>query len=275
MKLFDIKRLISSRLDDSIEDAKYESERIISYIYKLDKTKISLSLFDEFDYDERIDEIIARRNGGEPFEYICENAVFCGLDFFVSRDCLIPQADTEIVVNAAANEKKGSFIDICTGSGCIAIALSRLYGMRGAAMDISEKALDIARKNAASNGVSDKISFMCADIFDDKCISGEKYDIIISNPPYIKSDVIPALSNEVLCEPHIALDGGKDGLRFYRRIADIAPLMLKKGGALIFEIGYDEGDDVSSILSERRFSYTVTKDYGGNDRCICAHLEEQ
>lgn len=275
MKLFDIKKLISERLAPHFEDARYESERVISYIYGLDKTKISLSLFDEFEYNKRIDDIVVRRICGEPFEYITEKAVFCGLDFKVSADCLIPQSDTEIVVTAAAKEKKQSFIDICTGSGCIAIALASLYGMHGAAVDIYQKAIDIAKKNAEQNNVSDKISFSCADVFDDGIINGERYDIVISNPPYIKSDVIKTLPKEVLCEPHIALDGGDDGLMFYRRIADIAPRILNPNGTLIFEIGYDEKDDVALILSERGFSYNVVKDYGGNYRCICAHLEER
>ena len=265
MRLIDVKRRIVAALGDG---AGRESELILSHVYGFEQSEMPLRLFDEVEPSAALDDILSRRIGGEPLEYILGKTVFCGLDFDVSPDCLIPQADTETVVSEAIKKisRGGRFLDIGTGSGCIASVIAKEVGARGVAVDISRKALDVAKKNAEALGVSDMIDFICADIFGENDLG--RFDLVVSNPPYVKTAVIPTLPKEVLHEPISALDGGADGLDFYRRIIKIAPSLLKDGGSLVFEIGYDEADAVGAILSQNGFEYYVKRDYGGNDRCI-------
>ena len=275
MKLIDIRRRIAQSLSGVTPDSTSEALRIVSELYSIDPRDIPLKLFDDFEENAEVDKVIERRRNGEPLEYIFGKAVFCGLDFSVSCDCLIPQADTEVVVEAARSHlsKGGRFADLCTGSGCIAVSIAKFSGASGIAVDISAKALEIAAKNAESNGVSSQINFINADILKSEDYFDEKYDVIVSNPPYIKTDVIDTLSEEVKHEPRIALDGGIDGLDFYKRLIEIAPRHLKPSGHLILEIGYDEAEDVSKILDKNNFIFNVIKDFGGNDRCIDAILK--
>ena len=275
MKLIDIRRRIVQSLSGITPDSASEALRIVSELYSIDPRDIPLKLFDDFEESAEADKIIERRQNGEPLEYIFGKAIFCGLDFRVSCDCLIPQADTEVVVEAARSHlsKDSKFADLCTGSGCIAVSIAKFSGASGIAVDISAKALEIASKNAESNGVSSKINFINADILKSEDYFDEKYDVIVSNPPYIKTDVIDTLSKEVKHEPRIALDGGVDGLDFYKRLIEIAPRHLKSSGHLILEIGYDEAEDVSKILDENNFIFNIIKDFGGNDRCIDAILK--
>ena len=270
MKLNDIRRALTDTLGSADE-----AGAVIGYVYGIDKTELYLRLFDDFDYSETIDEITKRRTSGEPLEYIIGKTVFCGIDFSVSPCCLIPQADTEVVVQAALdNIGGGRFLDLCTGSGCIAVALAKLGGGSGVAVDISREALDIAEKNAADNGVSDKIKFVCDDIFSsDASFADGKFDVVVSNPPYINTSVIDSLSPEVRHEPRIALDGGDDGLNFYRRIIPLAPSLLNENGTLVLEIGYDQAMSVGALLSEHGFEYTILRDYGGNERCAVAKIK--
>ena len=275
MKLINIKRQIAQSLSDVTPDSASEASRIISELYSISPRDIPLKLFDDFEENAKAAEIIERRRNGEPLEYILGRAVFCGLDFIVSSDCLIPQADTEVVVEAARSYlgEGSKFADLCTGSGCIAVSIAKFCGANGIAVDISKKALVIASENAKANGVSSKIKFINSDIIKNEEFFEGKYDVIVSNPPYIKTDVIDTLSEEVKHEPRIALDGGADGLDFYKRIVDIAPRHLKPFGHLILEIGYDEAEDVSKILCKKNFTFNVIKDFGGNDRCIDAVLK--
>ena len=275
MKLIDIRRRIAQSLSGVTPDSASEALRIVSELYSIDPRDIPLKLFNDFEENAEVDKVIERRRNGEPLEYIFGKAVFCGLDFSVSCDCLIPQADTEVVVEAARSHlsEGGRFADLCTGSGCIAVSIAKFSGASGIAVDISAKALEIAAKNAESNGVSSQINFINADILKSEDYFDEKYDVIVSNPPYIKTDVIDTLSEEVKHEPRIALDGGIDGLDFYKRLIEIAPRHLKPSGHLILEIGYDEAEDVSKILDRNNFIFNVIKDFGGNDRCIDAILK--
>ena len=275
MKLSDLRKEIISRLPDK-DGAAYEADAIISHVYGLDKTQILSHLFDEIGDAETVYGILARRTLGEPLEYIIGKTVFFGLDLIVTPDCLIPQADTEVVVKCALDRLvSGSrFLDVGTGSGCIAVALAKNSGCSGVAVDISEKALEAAKQNAAINGVREKIRFALCDIFGELDIN-EKFDLVVSNPPYVRTRDIESLSPEVRREPITALDGGEDGLMFYRRIAAISPSVLKPGGTLVLEIGYDEAEDVCAILCEYGFECSVTRDFGGNDRCVTAFAKKK
>ena len=211
-----------------------------------------------------------------PVQYITGQTKFCGLDFIVNEDVLIPRPETELLVETVMAVSKcqgvkvSRMLDLCTGSGCIAISLTKsIPECKIVASDISEAALDIARLNAEKNGVCDNIKFIQSDLFNN--IIG-KFDIIASNPPYIAGYEFKSLQKEVLMEPHIALDGGKDGLDFYRRIISEAARHLNRGGYLIMEIGFGQKESVAEIIknSNELELLEVKKDFSGIDRVIVA-----
>lgn len=193
------------------------------------------------------------------------------LKFFVNNNVLIPREDTEILVQEAISLNKKSILDMCTGSGCIAISLAKyIDGSFVEAVDISENALKLAKKNAKFNEV--EVNFINSNLFENVF---KKYDLIISNPPYIPSVDIEDLQSEVKNEPHIALDGGDDGLDFYRQISKDAINYLTDDGVLMYEIGFDQADSVSTILQECGYeNIRVIKDFGGNDRVVVARKGE-
>jgi release factor glutamine methyltransferase len=200
-----------------------------------------------------------------------------GLDFTVTEDVLCPRPDTEILTEEVLRElTDGSrFLELCTGSGCIAVSLLRYSNdCTGIATDLSEKALEIARKNADAilGETSDALTFLQGDLWEALGDSEERFDFVISNPPYIPAGDIPSLMPEVrLHEPVMALDGGADGLDFYRRILEEAPRRLKGGGQIFLEIGYDQGAAVSRLCEEAGLiEISVIRDYGGNDRVVRA-----
>ena len=210
-----------------------------------------------------------------PIQYIIGRTEFCGLDITVNEDVLIPRPETELLVDKVAaiarNNGQGiRVLDLCTGSGCIAIALTkRVSDCKINASDISDKALDVARLNASRHGVSDKISFFKSDLFGN---IDDRFDIIVSNPPYIARFEFETLQKEVLREPRMALDGGEDGLDFYRKIVADAPDHLRPGGQVIFEIGFGQAGEVCKILQERGVFKVVgiEKDFNGIDRVVIA-----
>ncbi len=217
--------------------------------------------------DKELDTAIERFDSGEPLAYIIGEWYFYGMTFKVDESCLIPRADTEHVVEKAvkALPQNGRFADLCTGSGCIAISVSaNRPDCVGYACDISSGALEKARENAKINGVSDKIEFNEADVFM-LALPKDSFDLIISNPPYIKTSVIPTLDT-VRREPASALDGGEDGMRFYTHIIESFASALKPNGAFLFEIGYDQRSDITSLADKNGFSCEVTQDYSGCDR---------
>ena len=203
----------------------------------------------------------------EPLAYIIEEWFFYGETYRLNRDCLIPRPETEHIVDELLERlpQNGSFADLCTGSGCIAI--SSLVHRKDAsclAVDISESALSMARENADRNGVGDRILLKKADILHDRpeCVlDGRTFDILVSNPPYIDSSVIETLSDEVRKEPRIALDGGEDGMDFYRVLIGSYLPLLAKNGLLILEIGYDQAERIRAL-----HPCEILKDYSGNDR---------
>ncbi|MBQ2942388.1 MAG: peptide chain release factor N(5)-glutamine methyltransferase [Clostridia bacterium] len=209
---------------------------------------------------------LERRKLKEPVAYITNEKEFMGLPFYVDKNVLIPRPDTEILVEYAIDNCHGNILDIGTGSGAIAVSIAK-YGKDVSvyACDISKKALAIAEKNASSNDAP--VSFFNIDILKDD-LNG-KYDAVISNPPYIRSDVVLTLSENVKdYEPSLALNGGDDGLIFYRTITEKACKVLNSGGILAYEIGFDQGKEVSDIMQPLFKDIKVLKDFSGNDRVV-------
>lgn len=227
--------------------------------------------------EERYMELVRRRAERIPLQQLTGEQEFMGLPFYVNEHVLIPRQDTETLVEEAGRLLKeinhARVLDMCTGSGCIIISLMKHYGIDLAVgADISEEALKVAARNAEKNGT--KVFFIKSDLF--SSVRGT-FDMIVSNPPYIRTAVIAELEPEVKeHEPGLALDGREDGLYFYRHITEQAGSFLVAGGYLLFEIGYDQGVEVSRLL--RLYGYSkirVIKDLLGNDRvCMGKYMEE-
>lgn len=239
--------------------------------------KIQLFTHDDYvlsesEYSVYID-YIKRRALLEPVQYIIGKCEFMSLDFIVNNSTLIPRADTEILVEKAIELINANgyteIIDIGTGSGAIAVSMAKYCrNTFVTAVDISKEAINTARKNAENNGVLERIKFVESNLFDS--VELKKYDMILSNPPYIKTSEISTLMPQVKnYEPVSALDGGSDGLDFYFKIVSQCSDYLKNGGALIFEIGFEQGNDVKTILENNGFINTaVLKDLAGLDRVV-------
>lgn len=214
-----------------------------------------------------LDAALDRYGKGEPLAYLLGEQPFWRYTFKVTPDVLIPRPDTERAVEVALAHlpQGGRFADLCTGSGCIAISIcGERTDLSGIMVDLSPAALDIAKENAQLIGVSDRLTAVHADILTDEPLD-EPLDLIISNPPYIESAVIadyPSLAYE----PQMALDGGEDGMVFYRALIDRFAKYLKPDGVFVFEIGYHQRDAITTLAHAAGFDCRVTKDYGGNDR---------
>lgn len=214
--------------------------------------------------------LIERRNTGEPVQYITGKTYLYGLEFFCDRSVLIPRFDTEVLIEETIKKapKDSELLDLCTGSGCIALCVKHeREDIAVSASDISKDALNVAKKNSENLGL--KINLIHSDLFSN---IDDRFDIIVSNPPYIPTNVIKGLDEKVKdFEPEGALDGGEDGLDFYRIIAKEAVRFLKGKSFLIMEIGYDQGESVSGILSENGYKdIKVIKDLNGLDRVVSA-----
>lgn len=207
-----------------------------------------------------------------PLEYILGKQEFMGLLFKVNENVLIPRQDTEILVEGVLKNSQGKkVLDMCTGSGCIAVSIAKLgQASEVKAVDISAGALEVAKQNAVSNDV--KVEFIESNLFEQV---SDQYDIIVSNPPYIESEVIGTLMPEVReFEPMLALDGTEDGLYFYREISNAAPKYLTENGEIFFEIGYNQGEAVTNIVRAAGFAYAeVRKDLAGLDRVVYGRLK--
>lgn len=262
---------------NNVESPKLKARLLLQYV--LDKPRQYIIVYDNKEIDKQQQwqyfVNIEKLTKGIPLQHITHRQEFMKMDFFVDENVLIPRSDTEIlveeVIKIAQKYNSPRILDLCTGSGAIAISLKKFVPNADiTAVDISEKALEIAQKNAEK--LESKINFVKSDLFDK--LDNKKFDIIVSNPPYIRKDEIKKLSEEVQKEPKIALDGGEDGLDFYRIIAEQAINYLKTGSFLCFEIGYNQKNDVIKIIEdEQNYKNTYCKkDLYGNDRIIITQV---
>lgn len=209
---------------------------------------------------------------GIPLQYVTNKQEFMGMEFFVNENVLIPRPDTEVLVEEVLKliDRKNnlSIIDMCTGSGAIAISIAK-YSENNKiyAVDISNSALEVAKKNAIKNGVDKKIEFINSDMFEN-IDESKKFDIIVSNPPYIETKIISSLDKQVQNEPKIALDGGVDGLNFYRNILINSKKYLKENGVIAMEIGYNQKEAVTKLFKQEFKNVCCKTDLSGNDRVI-------
>lgn len=271
-------KIIKEFEENGIENPRFEANQLLSHVLKMPYAEVVLNSKKEVSVADikTLLNLLKRRLLHEPLQYILGTQEFMSLPFFVSPDVLIPRQDTETLVEFLLSEKEDlpiSILDIGTGTGCIPISLAHFKkNFKCLGIDVSEKAVRLARKNAENIGVSDRVTFEVSDILSG--IPCGNFDVITSNPPYIKSEDIKSLQPEVrLFEPHLALDGGDDGLIFYRRICDIAPKILKKGGLLAFEIGFDQSDAVFEIMKKSFRNIRIIKDLAANDRVVAGYLK--
>lgn len=257
-----------------IVDVKTDAWMLLEMAAKIDRNYYYMHMDDEITKEqlEEYEWALKKRAEHIPLQYIVGETEFMGLPFKVNSSVLIPRQDTETLVEETLKVAKPGMkvLDMCTGSGCIIISiLHHGKDLEGYASDISRHAINVAKENAKLNQVA--VSFETGDLFDH--IKG-KYDIIVSNPPYIRTEEIAKLMPEVLnFEPYDALDGKEDGLFFYRRIVEQAKDYLNSGGHLLFEIGHDQGKDVSELMKEAGFlDVRVIKDLAGNDRVVTGGL---
>lgn len=263
---FGKKRLTAAEVPDADLDAWYLLEWCtgVSRSHYLAYPDETIS----HDQEEQYRAALARRERRIPLQQITGEQEFMGLSFYVNEHVLIPRQDTEILVEETARFLKDGmqFLDLCTGSGCILLSLLHLKpGAEGTGADLSPEALKVAEKNRERLGA--KAALIQSDLFDK--IEGA-FDVIVSNPPYIKRTEIETLMDEVrLHEPYMALDGHEDGLYFYRKIAEEAPKYLRAGGGLFLEIGCDQGACVAELLRQQGFAdVKVVKDLAGLDRVV-------
>ena len=260
-----------------VQSYEFDARQLLFFVFSIDANQYLLNQSMPFGEEEEKKvnsyfEAIQKRSEKIPLQYITGEQNFCGLDFYVNENVLIPRLDTEILVEKILEyEEPGQRVmDMCTGSGCIAITLQKLGGFQVMAVDISEEALTLARKNAQRNQA--QVTFFQSNMFD-QLSNTSKVDVIVSNPPYIESKVVDELDDEVKkYEPRLALDGMEDGLHFYRILAREGKRFLNEGGRLYVEIGFDQAEAVKEIFGAQGFlDIQVYKDLAGLDRVVAMH----
>ena len=260
------RELNQARIEDAAVDAWY----LLEFTTGISRAMYFLKMQDEMSEEqkEKYQEYIQIRASHIPLQHITGVQEFMGMEFDVNEHVLVPRQDTEVLVeNVLKILRPGmKILDICTGSGCILISLLKMcQGVLGTGADVSEEALKVAERNNAKLSVEARL--IQSDLFEN--VQG-KYDVIVSNPPYIRTAVIEELKEEVKChDPFIALDGKEDGLYFYREIVDKSRAFLNSGGKLYFEIGHDQGEDVKRLMEDAGFvDIIVKKDLAGLDRVV-------
>lgn len=267
-----IKEIIKAFSDIGSEEPEREAYLTVEHLFNVNYASALAEPLREYDNGE-LDRVLSERRNKIPLQYIFGEWYFMGERFLVSRDCLIPRQDTEILVENAVNviKKGGRIADLCTGSGCIGISvlINRQDITDLTLVDISEGALRMARKNAELHGLSERCTFILEDVT--KVLPDGKFDAILSNPPYIPSRDMDTLSDEVKNEPKIALDGGAEGLDIIKTLVYNCSALLNSGGCLMIEFGYDQKESMTRLLDgalkEGLYSrYEFRYDYGGNIR---------
>ena len=270
----------SKELEEISSTPRLDVETLLQKVLGVDRLYILLNLDRVLSNDEEqlFNKFIEERLNNRPIAYIVGNREFMGLDFYVQEGVLIPRPDTEIlveeVIELAKDKGKVNILDIGTGSGAITVSLAKyLENAKVTSVDISDIALEIGKRNAMKNNVVDRIDFIKSDLFSalDKNV---KFDIIVSNPPYIKREVIETLDKQVKdFEPYNALEGGIDGLDFYRAITTQAKDFLKEGGILAYEVGHDQSEDVSKLMEMDGYTNIYTrKDLQQIDRVVIGNI---
>lgn len=257
-----------------IEEAREEAMQLFCHAAQLSPA-LALASPDADCEGALLETLLSRRESGEPLAYLLGVAYFCNEEYKVTPAVLIPRADTERLVEEAVARlpRGGRFADLCTGSGCVAIStLAARPDALADAYDISQEALSVARENAAKNRVSERLSLYECDLLrthgvaDRAFFPHAPYDLILANPPYLSGAEMRALDPSVAHEPALALDGGEDGLAFYRHfLAAFSPL-LAPSGAFVFEIGWQQAQALSALGEAHGFTVEVKRDLGGRDR---------
>ncbi len=254
-----------------VETPEYDAQILLEHFCSV--RRFELPFVGEKDFDsEELRSAVEKRARRYPLQYIIGTWSFMTEEYEVNEHCLIPRQDTELLVETAIGElsANASFIDLCTGSGCVAIStLAKRRDCSAAAVDLFPETLDLAKRNAEKNGVADRFAPILADVLSEpaeRIKSRAPFDAVLSNPPYVQSHVVKTLSPEVKCEPEAALDGGADGLDFYRAILKFYTPLLSSDGFFAFEIGYDQGQDLKKLATENGFCCKILSDLSGNDR---------
>ncbi|MBD5129158.1 MAG: peptide chain release factor N(5)-glutamine methyltransferase [Ruminococcaceae bacterium] len=275
MTIRDITRALSDRLFEfGIENPRFEAEQLLQ---KAGLSRIKLLTEPNENVSESVEgsafEMLERRVSGYPLQYILGEWEFFGLPFEVGEGVLIPRRDTEALVETArdillerAHEERNT-ADLCAGSGCIGIALAKLYGARVKSYELSEAAFAYLERNIALNGVGDSVRAVLADVLDESAGEGE-FDLIVSNPPYLDDSDMKNLQAEVTHEPKMALYGGADGLEFYRKMIRVWTRRLKRGGAFAVEIGMGQERGVIEIFAENGIKADCLRDMCGVYRVV-------
>jgi release factor glutamine methyltransferase len=258
--------------DAGIAGARYEAALLLEHFSGVNRAELPLVRDKEFGIPELL-AAVERRAARYPLQYILGEWSFCREKYELTPDCLIPRADTELLVDAAARliPTGGSFIDAGTGCGCIAISLlAARQDITGCAFDISPGALECARRNAEANRVSGRLELLQGNMLDRQFfLDVGVFDAVISNPPYIPSGEIPGLEPELSFEPRAALDGGADGLVFYRGLISNAGVVLREDGVIVFEVGFAQAAQVGNIAKAAGYNCIRTlKDIEGRDRVL-------
>ena len=255
--------------DAGIENNRGEASMLICHFCDINKADLLTRRDEDFDSDE-LRAAVEKRASHYPLQYILGFWDFWHETYRVTEDTLIPRQDTEKLVELAVKllPRGARFIDLCTGSGCVAVStLASRVDCRAVAVDIFQKTLDVAGENAERNGVGDRLGLIARDVTQPEFMNElGKFDCIISNPPYIETHKIDLLDEELSFEPESALDGGNDGLDFYRVIIGSYGKFLTDGGTMLLEIGCDQAHSVTAISHAAGFRCEVYKDFGGNDR---------
>ena len=258
----------------SSASSKLDSEILLSEVIKKNRQYLILNFNQELEKEniKSFNYLVKRRKKGEPIAYLIHKKEFWKLNFYINQNVLIPRPDTEILVEETLklfnSNSRLNILDIGTGSGCILLSiLNERKNFFGTGIDISKKAINVARFNAKMHQLNNRTKFYNSDV--DKFLIG-KYDLILSNPPYIKQKDLKYLEIDVRdFEPKLALDGGKDGFSEITKVINKTSMLLKRNGKFILEIGFDQKNRILNILKQNNFFVNkVIKDYGKNDRCI-------